>query len=59
MGTETTARAGDRPSPAEEDVQLERYADVTTYEGELLVYDVEEEGAWIQADRYRSLEEWV
>lgn len=58
MGTETAARTGDRPSPAEE-VPLERYADVTTYEGELLVYDVEEEEAWIQADRYRSLEEWV
>ena len=59
MGTETAAGAGDRPSPAEDDVPLERYADVTTYEGELLVYDVEEEEAWIQADRYHSLEEWA
>lgn len=56
MGTEPATRAGSAPSPDDEVDPLDRYADVTTCEGELLVYDVEEEGAWIQADRFRSLE---
>lgn len=54
MGTETAASAGDRPPTAAADAALERYADVTTHEGELLVYDVDEEDAWIQADIYYS-----
>ena len=53
MGTETAAPTGDRP-PTVADAALERYADVTTHEGELLVYDVDEEDAWIQADLYYS-----
>lgn len=35
-------------------VLFEQYDAVTTQEGELLVYDVDEEEAWIQADRYCS-----
>ena len=42
------ARRGVRPAGA--------VPDVTTSEGELLVYDREVEEAWIQADRFRSLE---
>ena len=54
MGTETAAPTGDRPPTDATDAALQRYADVTTHEGELLVYDVDEEDAWIQADLYYS-----
>ena len=54
MGTETAAPSGDRPPVDEDAAPLERYADVTTYDGEMLVYDVDEEEAWIQADVYYS-----
>lgn len=54
MGTETAAPTGDRPPTAADAAALQRYADVTTHEGELLVYDVDEEDAWIQADLYYS-----
>lgn len=54
MGTETAGRSGDRPSTAADGVPLEQYDAVTTREGELLVYDADEEEAWIQADRYCS-----
>lgn len=40
-------------------VPRHRYEDVTTYEGDLLVYDVESEDAWIQADCYYSLESCI
>lgn len=45
MGTEPGARCRDRPSSVEEDARLARYVDVTTHEGDLHVYDREEEGA--------------
>lgn len=54
MGTETAAPTGDRPPTDAADAALQRYADITTHEGELLVYDVDEEDAWIQADLYYS-----
>lgn len=54
MGTETAAPAGDRPPTSTDDGPLKRFADVTTHEGDLLVYDVDEEDAWIQADLYYS-----
>jgi hypothetical protein len=55
MGSER-ASADECPSVGVDAPSLERYEDVVTYEGELLVYDVESEDAWIQADCYYSLE---
>lgn len=42
-----------------DDVRLRRYEDVTTNGGDLLVYDVESEDAWVQADCYYSLESCI
>lgn len=54
-----TERAADGYPSVGDAAPLERYEAVTTREGELLVYDVETEDAWIQADSYCSLESRV
>ena len=53
------ATAAECPSVGVDAVGLQRYEDVTTYEGDLLVYDVESEDAWIQSDCYYSLESCI
>ena len=58
MGTERVT-ADECPSVGVDAVPLGRYEEVTTYEGELLVYDAESEDAWVQADCYYSLESCV
>ena len=52
MSTEVHCPAGECPSVGVEAIDLRRYADVRTGDGELLVYDTDDEDAWIQADVY-------
>lgn len=52
MSSERICQEGDCPTFGVETVRLERFADVGTDDGERIVYDAEEEDAWIQADLY-------
>ena len=38
---------------------LDRYADIATGSGDLLVYDREEEDAWIQSDTFVPRDDFV
>jgi hypothetical protein len=42
----------DRPTIGVDAVPLDRFADVGTEDGQLLVYDRDNETAWVQADLY-------
>lgn len=50
MSTETYCPDGDCPTVGVEAPNLDRFAFVETDDGELLVYDTENEDAWIQSD---------
>jgi len=53
MGATTDERSErDRPTIGVDAVPLDRFADVGTEEGQLLVYDRDDETAWVQADLY-------
>lgn len=56
MEHDSAGRRKEASSPGGAAVPCSRYRDVTTHEGELIVYDVDVEDAWIQADRYDSLD---
>jgi hypothetical protein len=56
MGFDSAATAGEETPDDWADGRSARYRDVTTADGDLIVYDVDEEDAWIQADRYDSLD---
>ena len=52
MSTEAHSPPEDCPTIGIDAVALERFADVVTDDGELLVYDQENEDAWIQSNQY-------
>jgi hypothetical protein len=50
---------GDCPTVGVDAVSLDRFAGVRTEDGQLLVYDRDDENAWIQADLHVSRETMV
>lgn len=56
MDTETPGVGSDRPTVGADAPELDRFAAVETDGGDLLVYDEDEEGAWLQSDVYYSLD---
>ncbi len=52
MSTEAYCPSGNCSSVGVDAVSLERFADLTTENGDLLVYDETIEDAWIQSDLY-------
>jgi hypothetical protein len=56
MATEAHCPDGNCPSLGIEATPLERFADVSTEDGQLLVYDRNDEDAWIQSDLYYARE---
>lgn len=56
MTTEPRCVEGDCPTIGVEAAALERFADVSTDDDDLLIYDREEVDAWIQSDLYFARE---
>jgi len=52
MSTESYCPSGECPSLGVDAAELEEFANVQTGEGEVLIYDVENEDAWIQSTVY-------
>jgi hypothetical protein len=54
-----TRDSGDRlPTTGPETDRYDRYRIETTATGETLIYDVENEDAWIEGDSVVSLDDW-
>lgn len=54
--TTDTRRSTDEPPTVGVDAEsLERYGTMSADEGDLIIYDREGDGAWIQSDRYAAL----
>lgn len=56
MSIETHCPPEDCPTVGIDAIALERFADVSTDDGELLVYDCENEDAWLQSNLYYTRE---
>jgi hypothetical protein len=52
MATETRCASGDCPTVGVEAMPLDEFADVDTDDGEMIVYDTDNDDAWIQSDLY-------
>lgn len=55
LNTDTSGRDGDCPTVGADARELARFAAVETDAGDLLIYDEDEEAAWLQSDVYYSL----
>jgi len=59
MAAQARCPDGDCPTIGVEATPLGPYGDVATDGGQWLIYDVDDEGAWIQSDLYLSRESCV